>query len=199
MKPHEVYQSYLAFKNHFTKEKYDYFKYGGRSIGSEKAFNKRKDRYFFERMSRKKSDDEIKQFFLANFSQASDSNDVWIGPIIDGGEKVYDKWVEHKENLFVTFKSNSEDMMDSYDYDEFFDCKKGHPPILKEYLGGKLSIEELVIYDIIFSYSKDYDKKLLDPVWETVRLKIKKYSPFLNINVTEYKNYLVQRVKERYH
>ena len=93
MKPLEVYKSYLAFKNHFTKEKYDYFKYGGRSRASEKAFNKRKDRYFFERMSRKKSDDEIKNFFLANFSQASDSNQVWIGPIIDGGEKVYKQWV----------------------------------------------------------------------------------------------------------
>jgi len=199
MKPLEVYQSYLAFKNHFTKEKYDYFKYGGRSRASEGAFNKRKDRYFFERMSRKKSDDEIKKFFLANFSQASDSNQVWIGPIIDGGEKVYKEWIEQKENLFETFKSNSEDMMDSYDYDEFFDCKKGHPPILKEYLGGKLSIEELVIYDKIFSYVKDYDKKLLDPVWETVSLKVKKYNPFLNIDVSEYKNYLVQRVKERYH
>ena len=199
MKPLEVYQSYLSFKNHFTKEKYDYFKYGGRSRSSESAFNKRKDRYFFERMSRKKSDDEIKNFFLANFSQASDSNDVWIGPIIDGGEKVYTQWVVHKENLFESFKSNSEDMMDSYDYDEFFDCKKGHPPILKEYLGGKLTIEELVIYDIIFSYVKNYDKQLLDPVWETVSLKIKKYDRFLNIDVDEYKNYLTQRVKERYH
>jgi len=64
MKPLEVYQSYLAFKNHFTKEKYDYFKYGGRSRASEGAFNKRKDRYFFERMSRKKNDDEIKNSFL---------------------------------------------------------------------------------------------------------------------------------------
>ena len=199
MNPSEVYRNYLAFKNHFTKEKYDYFKYGGRSRASESAFNKRKDRYFFERMSRKKSDDEIKEFFLANFSQASDSNQVWIGPIIDGGEKVYKQWVEHKENLFETFKSNSECMMDTYNYDEFFDCKKGHPPILREYLGGKLSIEELIIYDIIFSYVKNYDKKLLDPVWETVSLKIKKYSPFLNIGISKYKNYLTQRVKERYH
>ena len=199
MNPSEVYRNYLAFKNHFTKDKYDYFKYGGRSRASESAFNKRKDRYFFERMSRKKSDDEIKEFFLANFSQASDSNQVWIGPIIDGGEKVYKQWVEHKQNLFETFKNNSECMMDTYNYDEFFDCKKGHPPILREYLGGKLSIEELIIYDIIFSYVKNYDKKLLDPVWETVSLKIKKYSPFLNIGISKYKNYLTQRVKERYH
>ena len=90
--PIEVYKNYLAFKNHFTKEKYDYFKYRGRSRSSAAAFNKRKDRYFFERMSRKKNDDEIKQFFLANFSQASDCNNVWIGPIIEGGEKIYDQW-----------------------------------------------------------------------------------------------------------
>ena len=199
MKPHEVYQSYLAFKNHFTKEKYDYFKYGGRSRASEKAFNKRKDRYFFERISRKKNDEEIKQFFLANFSQASDPSQVWIGPIIDDGNKIYEEWTDKQNNLFDVFKNNSEDMMDSYDYDEFFDCKKGHPPILKEHLGGKLSIEELVIYDKVFSYVKNYDRDLLDPVWETVSLKIKKYSPFINIDVTEYKNYLVQRVKERYH
>ena len=199
MKPHEVYQSYLAFKNHFTKEKYDYFKCGGRSRASEKAFNKRKDRYFFERISRKKNDEEIKQFFLANFSQASDPSQVWIGPIIDGGNKIYEEWTDKQNNLFDVFKNNSEDMMDSYVYDEFFDCKKGHPPILKEHLGGKLSIEELVIYDKIFSYVKNYDRDLLDPVWETVSLKIKKYSPFINIDVTEYKKYLVQRVKERYH
>ena len=44
MDPFEVYKSYLAFKNHFTKEKYYYFKYGGRSRASETAFNKRNDR-----------------------------------------------------------------------------------------------------------------------------------------------------------
>ncbi len=199
MKPFEVYKIYLAFKNHFTKDKYDYFKYGGRSRASEKAFNKRKDRYFFERMSRKKNEEEIKQFFLANFSQASDAGRVWIGEMIDSGEKIYSEWLEKQENIFEIFKDGSEDMMDSYDYEEFFSCKNGHPPILKEHLGGKLSIDEMVIYDKVFSYAKDYDKKLTDPVWETVSLKIRKYSPFLNIDVLEYKEHLIKRVKERYY
>ena len=198
MKPLEVYQSYLAFKNHFTKQKYDYFKYGGRSRASEGAFNKRKDRYFFERMSRKKNDDEIKNFFIANFSQSSDPSKLWVGELIKNGETVYKEWLDKQDKLFDIFKDNSEDMMDSYDYEEFFSCKQGHPPILKEYLGGKLSIDEMVIYDKIFSYVKNYDQKLLDPVWETVSLKIKKYRPFLNIDVGKYKNHLIKRVKERY-
>ena len=198
MLPFEVYKNYLAFKNHFTKEKYDYFKYGGRSRVSESTYNKRKDRYFYERMSRKKNDDEIKNFFIANFSQSSDPSKLWVGELIKNGETVYKEWLDKQDKLFDIFKDNSEDMMDSYDYEEFFSCKQGHPPILKEHLGGKLTIDEMVIYDRIFSYVKNYDQKLLDPVWETVSLKIKKYRPFLNIDVGKYKNHLIKRVKERY-
>ncbi len=30
--------------------------------------------------------------------------------------------------------------------------------------------------------------KTTDPVWETVSMRMKKYSPFLNIEVSRYKN-----------
>jgi len=194
--PIEVYKNYLAFKNHFTKEKYDYFKYRGRSRSSTAAFNKRKDRYFFERISRKKTEKEIRNFFLANFIESFDSNSVWIGEIIDSGEKKYLKWEERNNNLFEIFKDNVDHMFDEYDLEEFFSCKKGHSPILKEYFSGKLSIEEMVVYDKIFSYIKDHDKQLLDPVWETVSIKIKKYIPFLNINILKYKNYLITKLEK---
>ena len=78
--------------------------------------------------------------------------------------------------------------------DEVFDCSKGHPPILKSYLGKKTSLETLVIFDRIFEYGKDFDKKLNDPVWETVSRKIKKYKPFLNIDVPHYKKILKETV-----
>ena len=42
----------------------------------------------------------------------------------------------------------------------------------------------------VFSFVKDFDKKLTDPVWETVSLKIKKYIPFININVLNYRKIL---------
>ena len=35
----------------------------------------------------------------------------------------------------------------------------------------------------ILNFVPYFDNKLKDPVWETVSLKIKKYKPFLNINV----------------
>ena len=68
--PFEVYQTYLSFKNHFTKEKYDYFKYSGKTNASLNSFNKRRDKYFFEKMSRQKNDDEIKAYFLSRINLA---------------------------------------------------------------------------------------------------------------------------------
>jgi len=80
--------------------------------------------------------------------------------------------------------------------ESLFDCSQGHPKILKEYLSGRLSLENLVIYDKIFHFSKNFDKKLKDPVWETVSLKLKKYGPFINIDVFNYKKILRDMVDE---
>jgi hypothetical protein len=51
-----------------------------------------------------------------------------------------------------------------------------------------------VICDKIFLFCNNFDKKLKDPVWETVSMRIKKYSPFLHINVPRYKSILKQVV-----
>jgi hypothetical protein len=63
------------------------------------------------------------------------------------------------------------------------------------YLQGNISIESMVILDMMLNYSKKFNKKLLDPVWETVEMKIQKYKPFLNIDVDKFKNILLERLK----
>ena len=96
--PFEVYQTYLSFKNHFTKEKYDYFKYSGKTNASITSFNKRRDRYFFEKMSRQKSDIEIKEYFLSNFI-TEDPSKIWIKEIIQNGEVRYTDWKKKSQSL----------------------------------------------------------------------------------------------------
>jgi hypothetical protein len=54
----------------------------------------------------------------------------------------------------------------------------------------------MVILDSILQFSHEYDEKLFDPVWETVSLKIRKYKPFLNIDVKDYKRILRETVCE---
>jgi len=190
MTPFDAYKTYLALKNHFSKSNYDYFKYAGKSRASVASFEKRKDKYWFERISRQKDDNEIKEFFVANLVEADDSSSVWIGNVIREGDTCYKEWQKKQQSLKYLFTQESEQMLSSNNLEQLFDCSKQHPPVLKMFLSGKISIETLVIWDKIFLFRNIFDKKLLDPVWELMSLKIQKYSPFLNINVEDYKKVL---------
>jgi hypothetical protein len=196
MSPFECYQHYLSLKSHFTNPKYDFFKYGGKSRATITSFNKRKDKYWFEKSSRKYSDKEIVDYFLANFLAADNPQNVWIGEIINSGERTYTEWMKRQQSLTYLFKEQSEELLSETKLEDAFNCSKGHPPVLKKFLSGKICIETLVIYDKIFLFGNVFDKKLLDPVWETVSLKIKKYNPFLNIDKFQYKKLLREIVNE---
>jgi hypothetical protein len=193
--PFDVYKNYLSFKNHFTKENYDYFKYCGKSRASLDSFHKRKDRYFFERTSRQKSDDEIKSYFVANFIECEDPQSLWIGEIIRSGEDNYIKWLKRVQSLFYLFKTECEVFLNKESFKSIFTIKNGqHPELLKKYFQNAISLETMVILDMILNYVEDFDKKITDPVWETVSLRIKKYKPFLNIDIAKYKNVLKEIV-----
>ncbi len=190
MMPADAYRCYLALKNHFTKDHYDYIKYRGKTRASNAAFYKRKDRFWFEKFARQKNDKEIEDFFVSNFIYSTDPSTVWIGEMIKEGEGRYQEWQKKVQSLTYVFKEETESVFENKKVDDMFDCSKGHPPILKIYLKGDISLESMVIYDRILGYGKDFDKRLKDPVWETVSRKIKKYSPFLNIDVSRYKKIL---------
>ena len=194
--PFETYQTYLSMKSHFTNPKYDFFKYAGKSRATVTSFNKRKDKYWFEKTSRKYSDDEIVNFLLANFVTTDNPKNLWIGEIINSGERTYSDWMRRQQSISYLFKEQSNELLDDNSLDKILECKKGHPIILKRFLGGDICLETFVIFDIIFAFSERFDKKLKDPVWETVSLKIKKYKPFLNINVFQFKKILREIINE---
>jgi len=194
MMPFDAYRCYLSLKNHFTKDHYDYHKYRGKTRATVQAFYKRKDRFWFEKFARSKNDKEVEEFFVSNFIYSTDPGTMWIGEMIKEGEGRYTEWKKKVQSLSYIFKEETESIFEKQKVDDVFDCSKGHPPILKSYLGGDTSLETMVICDIILGYGKDFDKRLNDPVWETVSRKVKKYKPFLNINVPRYKKILKEVV-----
>ena len=194
MMPFDAYRCYLSLKNHFTKDHYDYHKYRGKTRATVQAFYKRKDRFWFEKFARSKNDKEVEDFFVSNFIYSTDPGTMWIGEMIKEGEGRYTEWKKKVQSLSYIFKEEAENIFEEKKVDDVFDCSKGHPPILKSYLGGDTSLETMVICDIILGYGKDFDKRLNDPVWETVSRKIKKYKPFININVPRYKKILKEVV-----
>jgi len=183
-------------KSHFTNPKFDYHKYGGKSRATMAAFNKRKDKYWFEKTSRKYSDEEVVNFLLANFVTTDNPQNLWIGEIIKNGEENYSEWVKRQQSLTYLFKEQSSKLFSMKKLNEVFSCSKGHPLVLKKYLGSEISLETLIILLEVFSLRKKYDEKLTDPVWESVSLKVKKYIPFININMLKYKKILRDIINE---
>jgi hypothetical protein len=194
MAPFECYKTYLALKNHFTKNSYDYFTYNKKTRASLQSFYRRKDRFWFEKVSRQKDENEVEKFFVANFVSCNDPETLWIGEIIKEGEGRYQNWQKKVQSLSYVFKEESQNLFEDNKFDDVFNCSKGHPPLLKKFLSGNISLETLVIYDKIFLFGNKFDKKLQDPVWETVSRRIKKYSPFLHIDVLRYRKILKELV-----
>ena len=194
MMPFDAYRCYLSLKNHFTQDHYDFHKKEGRSRVTKQTFYKRKDRFWFERFSRQKNDKEVVDFFVSNFVSTTDPANMYIREMIQTGEDRYIDWKKRTQSLAYTFKEESEYLFKENSMDKVFDCSQGHPIVLKKFLGGNISLETLVIYDRILGYGKDFDKKLKDPVWETVSRRVRKYTPFLNIDVFRYKKILKEGV-----
>lgn len=196
LNPLECYRTYIAIKNHFTQKKYDFHKYNGKVKASLQSFYKRKDRFWFEKMSRTKTEDEIKNFFVANFASCDDPQTLWIGEIIKNGEQNYKNWQKKLQSLTYIFKEELDVIFSGGDVvSNFKVIGSKHPRIIKLYLSGKISLETLVILNKILNYKSNYDKNLVDPIWEFTSMKIEKYSPFIHIDMDKYKNIIKEFIK----
>lgn len=142
-------------------------------------------------MSRQKTDDEILEFFVANFASCSDPQSLWIGEIIKEGEKSYKDWKKRNQSLSYVFKEELNSLFDENKFEDLFKINgSSHPKILKEYLKNNISLETMVLLDKMFGYRKVFDKSLSDPIWEFVSMRIRKYSPFIHIDMFKYKKIL---------
>ena len=90
------------------------------------------------------------------FIYSTDPATMWIGEMIKEGDGRYTEWKKKVQSLSYIFKEETESVFDNRKVDDVFNCSKGHPPILKSYLGGSTSLESMVIYDIILGYGKDF-------------------------------------------
>lgn len=183
MTPFEVYQKYVALKNHFSNRSYDYFKYNGKVKVKLETFEVRKDKYFFYKLSKRK---DVEEFLLANLIDGS--KDFWIGEVREHiPEEIYRKWRKRKESLTYTFKEDLSRMKEDFDTNFKVD-KYGHPHLLRLFLRQEVCIETMIILDMLINYSEVWNKKLKnDLIWGEVYHKMIKYRPFLSIDVDKFK------------
>jgi hypothetical protein len=181
----ELYIYYLALKKHFTTD-YDFFKYNGKVKASVDAFENRKDKYFFYKLS-KRSD--AKEYILANIAH---NPDLWIGDIGDDkAEDIYGTWKKIHQSLLYSFQQDINTLDE--DFDSNLISKDGqHPKILRLYLSKQIRPETLIMINEVTGVFNYWDKKLVDRVlWPDIKKKCIKYRPFLSFDKTKIKSILV--------
>lgn len=197
MTPFQVFCIFLALKQHFTKPKYNVIRYNWKVRATLSSFHKRTDRYFYERLSRAKGEQEIKDFFIANFVCTDNPNSIYIADLMKEGEDNYIQWMRRIQSLSYRFKTEISNLLFNEDLNSLLAVRNGqHSKLIRKYLQKEASIETLVVLQKILRYVKDYDKILSDPLWDSLRLKIVKYEPLLNIDVDSYSNILKEIICE---
>ena len=188
----DVYKTYLAVKLHFTSDTYDYYKYDGKVNAKLDTFTKRKDRYFFHKLSTRYAETDILDFFVANFLADSKR---WIGNLLaNDGRDVYLDYKKRKEAFAYHFKQEcgiiaSDLGKRNISFNDGFIPPDGqHPRILRLLIQRKISYQTAVVLDHFLGFTKNWDKEITEKVvWPEISLKVSRVKPFVNFNVTECK------------
>ena len=188
----DVYKTYLAVKLHFTSDTYDYYKYDGKVNAKLDTFTKRKDRYFFHKLSTRYAETDILDFFVANFLADSKR---WIGNLLaNDGKDVYLDYKKRKEAFTYHFKQECGTIASDLGRrnisfnDGFIPPNGQHPRILRLLIQRKISYQTAVVLDHFLGFTKNWDKEITEKVvWPEISLKVSRVKPFVNFNATECK------------
>ena len=107
-------------------------------------------------------------------------------------------WQKQMSALSYNFSKETSNILNALErsgsaFNDLFTCDGGHPLLLRLYIRGEVSLETLMILDMILGFMLRWDRKLSDPLWNSLSLKIKKYKPFVSIPVSKYRNELKEK------
>lgn len=188
---YETYCLYLALKNHFTKDSYDFFKYNGKTYATKESFLNRKDRFQFEKLARKC--DDVKTHMIVGFL----SDRTWIGEMLD--DEAFDATKRHVksiQSMSYNFKNELEKIEDIKEL--FTMSTTGYPKFMVEYNFGNLSFETIIILDAFIQFIPKFDAKLgNDYLWSKFSFKARKFAPFLlqDLDKKKFKQILKERIE----
>jgi len=194
----EVYKIYLAVKLHFTSKarSYDFHRHLGKTTARLETFTKRRDRYFFHKLSKSYNNNTIVDYFVSNFVT---NTNLWVGDIIGKtGDDNYKQWSKKIEALHYYYEQDIDYILEQdYKFDDLFKSVNGqHPPILKMFLSKKINFETVLILDEILSFTKQLNKNINEKVlWPKLYDRMIRYKSFLNYNLTKYKMTLKRKLK----
>ena len=192
MIPLDVYRTYLSVRNHFTNDTYNFFKFGGKTKASSSAFEKRRDRYIFDKVSKDYKDDEVALLFVSNFVA---KEKFWIGNALsEESRNIYTMWRKKIQSLSYIFENDVKTIIDEIndreiDFDSVFKIQDGqHPIILRLTLADRISLESFLILNKILDFFPQFNRRIEETIiWPDYYKKCVKYEPFVKVDMTRFK------------
>jgi len=118
---------------------------------------------------------------------------VWIRDIVND-QDVYLNWQARQDTLTRTFTKEIENL--KMVFNENFIFSPGmHPYLVREYLGGRISLETITIISDITDCVSYWGDQEDDPLFEMTIRKIMKYSPFLDYDLEKFREILINSVE----
>lgn len=142
----QTYKYFMAIRLHLTTDRYDVFQSNGKVSGSRATFEKRNDKFLFEKIGRKfDTPRELIEYFVANIAYGNMS-------VIYSQESddYYQQWIARKESRTAMFKSQLSQIynyleLNQKKYEELFSIDDNVPELLNLYVGGYVHLETIVI------------------------------------------------------
>jgi hypothetical protein len=182
----ECFSLWMAIKLHFTTD-YDYIKYNGKTLVSEKSFSNRKDRFIFLSLSKKYTWEQLTYLFVFNYIE---TDSVWIGDYTTlEAESNYKKHQKIIESMSYIFERDCNLLFSGISNpNELLLVRGGNYPILlNKSLQKVIEIETLCILNNILKFLPDWNKKITDTVqWPSIYTKTLKLSSFLPKDMVKY-------------
>ena len=191
MEPIDVYLMYCAMKAHFGKSDYDFVDYKGKTRIKRDTFYKRKDRSFFVKLARKYSTEEqIKNYFISNFIKDKK------GYIANFTDENYESWKLKRKNFFEIFEVEMKPLVESFE-NLYVVENRQHPKLMREFLGGRVSLETLIILDELVGYGTTWIEEMKDDIiWIDLNNLMDNYERFLTIDQEQYRIRLLKLIEE---
>jgi hypothetical protein len=188
MTGYEAFGIYQSLKLHFTQESYDFFKYNGKTNVSVNAFENRKDKYHFYKLSRKYTNKEdLTDFIVANLLV---SDRLWVGDLLSEDADVrYKSRQKVLQSLSYVFENDCRTLFEGRNANDILKVDDGdYPVLLRKALRHEISIETICLLNKIINFIPKWDKQISDTIrWPDYRKKLVKYASFLPQDIVKYK------------
>lgn len=179
------YKLWLAIRQHFTTEKYDFIKYNGGVKNGREQYMKRPDKGFFYRLA-KKYPKQLRDFYISIYCRAGNEK-AWIGSFYNDS-KYHTEFVAWQRRYQARTKTLHDDVLTIAEVIEtlkvpfkgMLHSKNGKLPLIVQLENqDHISPETVVMVNALTNFTS---LECLHPSWPETTIRLTKYQRFVSMN-----------------